>query len=214
MKKLHLGCGQVYLEGYINIDYPLMENHSVQQISLADVQVNLLDLKYNSNSVDEIRLHHVFEHFSRPHALALVAAWNSWLKMDGVLRIETPNYSKMALISINPFLSNKKRGIALRHIFGSQEAHWANHFEGYSRRIYKDMLPLFGFQIQKFKTNNWHGTHNIEVFAKKTINITQDQAISATSEYLKNYLLDDSEFLLHKYWLDNYKTQLSNSFSF
>ena len=182
MNKLHLGCGQVYFEGYTNIDYPLDGNHSVQQVSVADKHINLLDLKYEANSVDEIRLHHVFEHFSRPNALALIASWNSWLKMGGLLRIETPNYSRMAIISINPFLSKKKKGIALRHIFGSQEAHWANHFEGYSRKIYKQMLPFFGFEIVKFETNNWHGTHNIEVHARKVKSITQDQSIDAASE--------------------------------
>jgi hypothetical protein len=213
MKKLHLGCGQIYLEGYTNIDYPLEVNHSVQQISVADKHINLLDLKYNINSVDEIRLHHVFEHFSRPNALALVASWNSWLKVGGTLRIETPNYSKMAFISINPFFSIKKRGIALRHIFGSQEAHWANHFEGYSKRIYKQMLPLFGFEIQKFQLNRWHGTHNIEVFAKKVNYINKEDAISAATDYLKNYLLNDSEQLLLNYWTDNFKSQLDKSFS-
>jgi predicted SAM-dependent methyltransferase len=65
--KLHLGCGQRHLEGYINIDFPASE-HSVQDKSVADIQADITQLSYPASSIDEVRLHHVFEHFPRPVA--------------------------------------------------------------------------------------------------------------------------------------------------
>lgn len=212
MEKLHLGCGQVYLDGYTNIDYP-MENHSVQLKSIADITTNLLELNYPKSTVDEIRLHHVFEHFSRPVAFSLVASWNSWLKIGGILRIETPNYNKMAWISINPFVSRKKRGVALRHIFGSQEAHWANHFDGYSKEIYEEIFNLLGFKLIDIKFNSWKGTHNIEVFAKKINDLSIDDVLQASNIYLSNYLVDESEGNLLIYWKNLLSEQLTKTFS-
>ena len=75
--KLHLGCGQRHFEGYVNIDYPLSE-HSVQQTSISDEYANLLELRYKPNSIEEVRLHHVFEHFPRAVAAALLYSWSTW----------------------------------------------------------------------------------------------------------------------------------------
>jgi hypothetical protein len=80
--KLHLGCSQKYLESYTNIDFPLTE-HSVQTKSIADEHHDILGLSYPVGSIDEVRLHHVFEHFDRPTACALIASWGTWLKEDG-----------------------------------------------------------------------------------------------------------------------------------
>ena len=80
--KLHLGCGQIYLNGYVNIDYPLTE-HTVQQASVADEFCDLTNMHYKAGSIEEVRLHHVFEHFPRAQAIALLASWHSWLQRGG-----------------------------------------------------------------------------------------------------------------------------------
>lgn len=210
--KLHLGCGQRYFEGYVNIDYPLTE-HSVQQESIADVQANLQELKYPINTVDEIRLHHVFEHFSRPDSLAMLTIWNSWLKIDGILIIEVPNFHRSAIEYFNPFRSKSRKAVALRHIFGSQEAHWAVHFEGYSKTLFRDILPKFGYKIEKFEFNNWKGTYNILVKAKKTDIIKFEDAMISAKLHLSNYLVSntESEIVLLDKWVSDFKNQLIRS---
>lgn len=212
--KLHLGCGQRYFEGYVNIDFPLTE-HSVQQTSVADELANLLELNYPSATVEEVRLHHVFEHFDRAQSLALLASWNSWLKPGGILHIETPDFSRTAMAALNPFLSWRKKMIAQRHIFGSQEAHWAVHFEGYTSSIYKKLLPSFGFKIKKIRRNSWLGTYNIEVIAVKEYNIGREEAISRASSYLRKYMVSDvaSEQKLLDTWMNDFTIQLEKTFS-
>lgn len=210
--KLHLGCGQRYFEGYVNIDYPLTE-HSVQQKSIADIHANLQEISYPSNSIDEVRLHHVFEHFSRPESLAMITIWNSWLKEDGVLIIEVPDFYRSVFEYFNPLRSKYRKAVALRHIFGSQEAHWAVHFEGYSKKLFKEILPIFGYKIEKFEFNNWKGTYNILVQAKKNRSITYDDAISSAKSHLSKYLVSntESEIVLLDKWVEDFKNQLTRS---
>ena len=164
--KLHLGCGQKYLEGYVNIDFPSSE-HSVQEKSLADMHADLLALRYPVGSIDEVRLHHVFEHFPRPVACALLASWNSWLSDGGVLHIEVPDFTRTARAILNPFSSLKKQAVAERHLFGSHEAHWAVHCEGYTPRLLESMLTSACFRVGKIRRNAWRGTYNFEVIAAK-----------------------------------------------
>ena len=146
--KLHLGCGQRYFEGYVNIDYPLSE-HSVQQTSVADELANLFELKYKPSSIEEVRLHHVFEHFTRAQACALLASWNSWLSDNGVVHIEVPDFERTARAVLRLLSSNKAQSVGLRHIFGSQEAHWAVHYEGYTGKRLKRFLEIYGYETKK-----------------------------------------------------------------
>ena len=144
--KLHLGCGQKHLKGYINIDFPISK-HSIQEISMADIHTDITQLSYPLSTIDEIRLHHVFEHFTRPIAYALIAVWRHWLKTRGILHIEVPDFYKTSLLILNPFSSSRKKSIALRHLFGSHEASWAVHREGYTISRLRKMLKITGFDI-------------------------------------------------------------------
>lgn len=147
--KLHLGCGEKYLEGYINIDFPPSE-HSVLSPK-ADVYKDIRDLEYLPESVDEIRSHHLFEHFSRAEAIELLLKWRRWLKPNGILRIETPDFYRCCRWFI--FSSFEERIQLIRHIFGSQEAKWAYHLDGWGKQKFKFFLRKLGFSQIKFKNS-------------------------------------------------------------
>jgi len=141
--KLHLGCGEKYLEGYVNIDYP-PEEHTVMSVK-ADVYQDIRTLNYKENSVDEVRSHHLFEHFSRAEALELLVRWRGWLKPGGRMLIETPDFEE----SIRAYLyaNTRKRKMELgRHIFGSQEAGWAYHYDFWDKQKFKFVLGKMGFK--------------------------------------------------------------------
>ena len=105
--KLHLGCGQQYLQGYVNVDYPASE-HQVQKSLRADLYTDLTKLSYPVASIEEVRLHHVFEHFSRPVALALLCRWRDWLAPGGRLHVETPDLMASARMLVWPWVGYAK----------------------------------------------------------------------------------------------------------
>lgn len=209
--RLHLGCGQNYFDGYVNIDYALTE-HSVQMVSVADVEADLLHLIYDPGSVDEVRLHHVFEHFPRAVAAAQLCRWNEWLKQGGELRIEVPDFARTARSALGGVFSKPLNPcVALRHIFGSQEAHWAVHYQGYSEESLREFLQIFGFKISSICRNAWKGTYNIDVSATKVHSMTSeaDREESARN-YLSLFLVDQSESELRmlEIWLEDYREHL------
>jgi len=208
--KLHLGCGQKYLEGYINIDFPDTE-HTLQKSSKADLITDITKLCYQHGVIDEIRLHHVFEHFRRPDAAALIATWNTWLKINGKIVLEVPDLKATAKIISNPFSSIKKRAIAERHIFGSHEAGWAAHYEGYSKELLSLLLVTFGFKVLNIRYGSWKGTRNIEIEAIKVVNIdTKENALNMANNYFNYFILPNSidENLLVELWKQKFLLQL------
>lgn len=164
--KLHLGCGERYLAGYTNIDYPPNE-HTVQKQPQVDRYADLVQLNYPPDSVAEIRLHHVFEHFPRPVALALLCRWRDWLATDGLLHIETPDALASAKIVASPFATFDTKQQVLRHLFGSHEANWAVHWDGWYAKKFQLTLQVLGFGRLKISHNKWGALRNVEVRAQK-----------------------------------------------
>ena len=140
--KLHLGCGEVYMQGYINIDFPPTE-HPLQKLSKADYFADITSISFPEELVDEIRLHHVFEHFDRVIALGLISEWHLWLKIGGKLRIETPDIYECSksLLHAKSYIDKQK---IIRHMFGSHEASWAYHLDGwYDKKFIKVFSRLW-----------------------------------------------------------------------
>lgn len=212
--KLHLGCGQKYMEGYINIDYPSAE-HTVQKTSVADEFHDIRKLNYEAGTIDEVRLHHVFEHFERFNACAYLASWNSWLKMGGKIHIEVPDFETTIKKNFNIINKSKFEGVGLRHIFGSQEASWAVHYEGYSEGKLRSLAALFGFGNIQIIKSNYKRTYNIEVIAEKNKKLSKDECYKSAATYLSSYMVDDSdtEKTMLQVWLDQYNEQIKNSFA-
>lgn len=150
--KLHLGCQEKYLKGYINIDLP-PEKHSVQEVK-ADKYADVRELVYEEASVDEIRSHHLLEHFSRQEALVLLSRWHKWLKIGGVLVVETPDFEESAEKFVSSSLDDQF--VLARHIFGSHEASWAYHKDFWSEQKFRYVLESLGFgkfRFEKFSNN-------------------------------------------------------------
>lgn len=164
--KLHLGCGQYYLDGYVNVDYPSSE-HQVQTSLRADLYRDLTTLDYPPGSVQEVRLHHVFEHFSRPVALALLCRWRDWLAPEGLLHIETPDLMASARLLVWPWVGYAKKQEVIRHLFGSHEASWAIHWDGWYAERFERTLTALGFDGISIRTSGWRRLRNIEVKARK-----------------------------------------------
>lgn len=212
-KKLHLGCGQYYLEDYINIDYP-NTNQSVQQEVVADEHADLLELRYEPSSIEEIRLHHVFEHFMRSTTCALLSTWNSWLIPGGILRIEVPDFEECVKAAFGLQLRPRQNGAALRHIFGSQEEHWAIHYHGYSKDSLVGMLEMFGFKTVNVNQFQWEDLFNLDVTVEKVKSHSRKEFDAITKKYLSHFMVDEgpSEQDQLKIWMGQYEEQMKKSF--
>ena len=213
MTKLHLGCGCIYLEGYVNIDYPRTE-HTVQEEALtADLYCDIATLDYPAGSVNEIRSHHVFEHFPRQTALALLCRWTDWLETGGVLRIETPDLmgaAKALTAWRTPY--GKKQQI-IRHLFGSHEANWAAHWDGWYEARFRHTLEALGYRDIHCVCSCWEALYNIDVTAirgKAWFSFDDYEAMASKilGESLVTFRegeLSESEKTMHSVWLDGWR---------
>lgn len=188
--RLHLGCGEQHFAGYINIDHPPSE-HSVQQ-PRADVYADLLTLSFQPDTVDEIRSHHVFEHFDRQTALGLLIRWHEWLKLGGVLHLETPDMlgTSKTLVSDAPY--HIKQAV-LRHAFGSHEAKWAYHLDGWYPEKFQHVLSQLGFSVE---CRSWQWDRepylsNVEAIATKTTAMSRQELIAAAETILRDSMVAD-----------------------
>jgi SAM-dependent methyltransferase len=83
--KLNLGCGQDYMEGYLNIE--LNADYK------ADLIMDIKNLRlFPDNSVDIIESYHVFEHLMLCEAKQALREWFRVLKVGGKIVIELPNF--------------------------------------------------------------------------------------------------------------------------
>ncbi|MBP0598384.1 hypothetical protein J8I26_09735 [Herbaspirillum sp. LeCh32-8] len=209
--KLHLGCGQNYLDGYVNIDFPPSE-HTVQEKSIADRLEDITALRFPAGTIEEVRLHHVFEHFRRPQVTGMLACWNSWLTLGGTVHIEVPDLGRMARVFANPFASLASRAVAERHLFGSHEAGWAAHYEGYDESLLRHMFDALGFEVAEVKRQHWRGTDNIHVIGKKVrALVAGDDATVSGRRFLSSFLVDDSpgELRMLEIWLEGFQRQVA-----
>ncbi|MBA4393861.1 MAG: hypothetical protein C0407_09945, partial [Desulfobacca sp.] len=211
--RLHLGCGENHFDGYINIDYPPSE-HAVQIRVGADLFADISRLDFSEATVDEIRLHHVFEHFSRPKALALLIRWQSWLKIGGRLHLETPDISGCAKALIAD-RSYKTKQAVLRHAFGSHEAAWAFHLDGWYKEKFEYVLTQLGFLVQ-CQNVQWEGEPwlaNIHAVAVKQRIIPRTTLLAVADEILQDSMVADvpGERMMHKVWSGMLREELRNT---
>lgn len=83
--RLHLGCGSIHLDGYINIDKFNID---------ADLLMDAGKLHFPDNSVAEIFTSHMIEHITYSEFMKALREWKRVLKKEGTLIIRCPNFEK------------------------------------------------------------------------------------------------------------------------
>jgi hypothetical protein len=190
-RKLHLGCGGNYLSGYINIDFPI-ENTIQTRRHDPDIEADFTTLSFPGNYFNEIMLFHVFEHFQRHHALGLLCKWNKMLVDHGRLHLAMPDVEKCMQEFVGA--DEYRRGQLIRHIFGSHEAFWATHHEGWYPGSAKAAYAACGFQVLEIIPGGGEWTA-FEIIGIKHC----EPNYNLIEEFLKPY---DSNCGLMSYWMD------------
>ncbi|MCC7518164.1 MAG: methyltransferase domain-containing protein [Verrucomicrobiae bacterium] len=187
--RLHLGCGGQPLPGYVNIDTQPSDR---QPRPKADIFTDFTRLSLSAGHVSEIRLHHVFEHFRKGEAAALLARFNEWLQPDGALCVEVPDFGDTSLYYL---LTGDLR--AIRHLAGSQEASWATHHELWDARQLRRALDLFGFgRIALRRNRAWFRRSrrkwwcNLTALARKERSLEPEEARRAAEAFFEPYLVN------------------------
>jgi FkbM family methyltransferase len=198
--KLHLGCGEQYFDGYVNIDYPTTE-HNVMDVK-ADYFATITDLNFPDNSVDEIRLHHVFEHFPRVTALSLLIKWQKWLKVGGKLHIETPDFLGSAETMLSEVPWKVKTGV-IRHIAGDQSAPWAYHIDQWFPERFERTFKTLGFdnvEIEQVKWPHEPFLSNVHAIGIKKRVIDEKLLLKEAENILWESTVADAEKATHDVW--------------
>jgi predicted SAM-dependent methyltransferase len=90
LKKLHLGCGNVSLAGWINID---LDSPG------ADMNIDFtLPLPFADDSTSHIFSEHFIEHITRQQAVSFLGECKRVLSKNGVIRVSTPNLKFIAAL--------------------------------------------------------------------------------------------------------------------
>ncbi len=207
--RLHLGCGENHFDGYINIDYPPSE-HIVQVSNVADVFADITKLNFPQQSVDEIRLHHVFEHFNRVVALAALIKWHKWLKTGGMLHIETPDLMGSARTLVSNASWKTKMGV-VRHLAGDQAASWGYHVDHWFAERFEHTLRTLGFESVQTRSTSWTKEpylSNVEVVAAKKKDSSLQQQLKAAEQLLWNSTVSPEEKPTWEVWRKQLHTVL------
>lgn len=186
--KLHLGCGDCYLEGFINIDaaptyltskapkdlldknkttYENYYKHEFGQSSkvvIADIATDIKNIPYNDETIDQVVMIHVLEHFPIYDVNVVLREINRVLKNDGEFIVGVPDLVGNAKL----LLSSGEQGEdwVIRLIDGTQKNKFFHHYCSFTKRTLKKLLSENGFgYFQDLPNINFYPA--IHILAKK-----------------------------------------------
>ncbi len=197
--KLHLGCGHRYLEGWINIDGP--KDELPYDDLAADLHSKIEDLHYPDNSVDEILLEAVFEHFPRHVAIMQLRKMYLWLKPGGTLTLLVPDFWGTVKM-LRKSKSAKESLFWYRHLFGPQDSlEYGTHYDAFDVRKLKYLFSVVGFrQTRHEKVGHWP---NIRFVGVKTPPLKSDEdAQREIVEYMAYCETNSEKGLAFGAWMD------------
>lgn len=132
--KLHLGCGNKFIQGYVHID--IIPYDHIDHVSSID------DLSFiESNSVDVIYTCHVLEHFKRNQTKRVLEEWFRVLKPNGTLRLAVPDFESIC----NVYQEKKDLNLIIGPLFGRQNYLYNIHYNIFDFKSLKDLLSEVGF---------------------------------------------------------------------
>lgn len=150
MKKLHLGCGEKKINGYINID--------VRESIKPDLVDDISKLNnFENESVDLIYACHVLEHFGRHEYIGVLRRWYQILKPNGVIKLSVPDVEAV-------FLEYGK-GTPLKKLigflYGGQTYPENYHYIGFDFKTLKSDLEEIGFK--NVELWDWKNTDHYDI---------------------------------------------------
>lgn len=148
--KLHLGCYQKKIYGYVNVDI----RPEVKPDMVADVFV-LPDVQLES--VEVIYACHVLEHATFEKARLAMARWYALLKPKGILRLAVPDLEAVFAYYHETCDLDELRSF----IYGSQKHPYDVHYTGWDFNSLCEDLAAIGFK--DIKRYDWRTTEHFYI---------------------------------------------------
>jgi len=133
--KLHIGCGEKYIPGFIHIDARKFPH--IDYVTSADK----LDM-FKDNSVDLIYVSCVLEHFKRNQIENVLKEWHRVLKPRGILRLSVPDFENL----IEVYLKTKDLKLILGPLVGRQDYPENTHYVIFDYKTLSESLKKVGFK--------------------------------------------------------------------
>jgi glycosyltransferase involved in cell wall biosynthesis len=134
--KLNLGAGHDHKPGYFNVD--------IDPVTHPDKIVDLSKpLPFTSESIDEVLLQDVLEHFTKEDGKNLINEINRILKPAGVFNMRIPNVEKI----VSEFENDP--AVMMEFIYGTtaQNGIWGAHKFGYTHETLAKTLRIHRFEV-------------------------------------------------------------------
>jgi len=189
MKRLNVGCGRDYRQGWINIDYD-------KKIK-ADKYFDLRDkFPFKDNCFDYILAQDVLEHFTKEDAKSFLAECGRILKVGGKIKVRTHNITQI----IKQFKNDPE--VLIKFIYGntSSNCELGSHKYAYTSKTLSKTLERAGFEVLGIKKE----TTNIICLAEKAKKTKQATKIIVSMQDsggiggAENFLISLSKALIRK----------------
>jgi predicted SAM-dependent methyltransferase len=148
--KLHLGCGNKIIKGFINID--LIDQDGVDLVE----DICILE-SFKEESVDLIYVCHVLEHMKRDEYKKVLKRWFSLLKPGGVLRLSIPNLEEW----FKYYSETGDFKTILGALYGGQNHAYNFHYMGWDKKTITEDLLKSGFN--HIKDYDWKNIEHSDV---------------------------------------------------
>jgi len=144
--KLHLGCGNIHLKGFCNVDIlPTIAVDVVSDISKLS--------NFKNDSIELIYACHVLEHFSHDEAAKVLNRWFEVIKAGGELRISVPDIDRIVKIYSKNWQHFQTPGNTpwIGLLYGGQGDPYDFHKTGFNFCWMKYLLEGIGFvDVQEY----------------------------------------------------------------
>jgi predicted SAM-dependent methyltransferase len=147
--KLHLGCAEKSLPGYINVD--------ISPLVHADLIASIDNLPCEACSVDMIYASHVLEHFGRHEVLLVLGEWFRVLKPQGLLYLAVPDFQAI----MKRYLDEGNIDELLGLVCGGQRDDYDFHKMIFDEHSLERLLRDVGFI--DIKHWNWRDTDHAHI---------------------------------------------------
>lgn len=141
--KLHLGCGNRIIKGFVNIDVNYHPN-----VDLVDNARYLR--KFDENSVDLIYTSNTLEHLGRWEYMPALERWYTILKKGGVLRLSVPDFEALC----EYYMETKDLETIYCALYAGQDNPQNYHYWCWDFNTLKKDLEKVGFRnIRRYDRN-------------------------------------------------------------